>query len=460
MTTYDLAVNNGLVVNATHKELANIGVQDGKIVTISQEPLAGKETIDAKGKWVIPGVVDTHIHFALKQGQGDSAVMTEDDYTSGPIASAVGGVTTFVDYAICPQNRTLKDFLQERMALAEKGSCIDYSFHGGITNSSPAALKEIKPVIDMGVPSFKFFMTYRKWGFAVGMGFLLEVFKLLKEYNGVPCIHCEQDEIIEFLREIYKDEKSMDYFGLSRPDFSEEISIAELVILARETGSRLHVVHLSTEKGLNVIRDAKRKGIRVRTETCPHYLFYNDEVFKREDGYLYTMTPPLRPKGNNEALWQGLLDGSIQILTSDHNALGKNIKLAHPHWLDVPPGLGGSEMNLTFLHSEGVVKRGMTPEKMVDLLATAPAGEFGVVGKGKLEVGYDADMVVFNPNEERTVSFKDLATPGGFTIYEGVKMKGWPEMTISRGEVIVKERKFIGKTGRGRFIKRSIDPTQ
>ena len=135
------------------------------------------------------------------------------------------------------------------MALAEKGSCIDYSFHGGITNSSPAALKEIKPVIDMGVPSFKFFMTYRKWGFAVGMGFLLEVFKLLKEYNGVPCIHCEQDEIIEFLREIYKDEKSMQYFGLSRPDFSEEVSIAELVILARETGSRLHVVHLSTEKG-------------------------------------------------------------------------------------------------------------------------------------------------------------------------------------------------------------------
>jgi dihydropyrimidinase len=460
MDTYDLAVNNGLVINSTHKEKASLGVRDGKIVAVSQEPLTARNVIDAGGKWVIPGVVDTHIHFALKQGQGDSAVMTEDDYTTGPIASAVGGVTTFVDYAICPQDRKLRPFLDERIAMADKGSCIDYGFHSGITNSSQETLKEIKGVVDMGIPSFKFFMTYRKWGFAVGMGFLLEVFKLLKEYNGVACIHCEQDEIIEFLREKYKGETSMEYFGLSRPDFSEEISIAELAILARETGSRLHVVHLSTEKGLNAIRNAKREGIRVRTETCPHYLYYSDEVFKRKDGYLYTMTPPLRPKGNAEALWQGLLDGSIQILTSDHNALGKNIKLAHPGWLDVPPGLGGSEMNLTFLHSEGVVKRGMTPEKMVDLLSSAPAEEFGVPGKGRLEVGFDADLVVFNPETVREVKFGEMATPGGFTIYEGAKMQGWPDMTISRGEVIVKERKFIGKTGRGRFIKRSIDPSK
>ena len=250
MNEYDLVVNNGLVVNSTHSEYVNLGVQDGKVVILSKELLNAKHVIDARGKWVLPGVVDTHVHFAFKQGQGDTSVMTEDDYVTGPIASAVGGVTTFVDYAVCPQNRTLKSFLEERIAMADKGSCIDYSFHSGITNSSPATLKEIKGVVDMGVPSFKFFTTYRKWGFAVGLGFLLEAFKLLREYNGVACIHCEQDEIIEFLRDIYKDETSMEYFGLSRPDFSEEISIAELVILARETGARLHVVHLSTEKGL------------------------------------------------------------------------------------------------------------------------------------------------------------------------------------------------------------------
>jgi dihydropyrimidinase len=457
MENYDLAVNNGLIINSTHKEYANLGVKDGKIVVISKEPISAKNEIDAKGKWVIPGVVDTHVHFALKQGQGDTAVITDDNYETGPIASAVGGVTTFVDYAICPQNRSLKSFLNERIEMADKGSCIDFGFHSGITNSSPESLKEIQGVVEMGIPSFKFFMTYRKWGFAVGMGFLWEVFKILKELNGTACIHCEQDEIIEFLREKHKDEKSMEYFGLTRPDFSEEISVAELAILAREAGSRLHIVHLTTEKALNVIRNAKAQGVRIRTETCPHYLFYTDEVFKRKDGYLYTMTPPLRPKGNSEAMWKGLMDGSIQILTSDHNALGKEVKLKHPGWLDVPPGLGGSELNLTFLHSEGVVKRKMTPEKMVSLLSTSPAEEFGVHGKGRLEVGFDADMVVFNPNEEREIKFNELATPGGFSIYEGVKMKGWPELTISRGEIIVKNRKFVGKTGRGHFIKRSID---
>ena len=460
MNTYDLAVNNGLIVNSTHKEVANLGVKDGKIAIISKEPIPAKTEVDAKGKWVIPGVVDTHVHFALKQGQGDSAVMTEDDYETGPIASAVGGVTTFVDYAICPQDRTLKSFLNERIEMANKGSCIDFGFHSGITNSSLETLKEVQGVVEMGIPSFKFFMTYRKWGFAVGMGFLWEVFKLLKQFNGTACIHCEQDEIIEFLTNEFKDEKSMEYFGLSRPDFSEEISVAELAILAREAGSRLHVVHLTTEKALNVIRNAKAQGVRIRTETCPHYLFYSDEVYKREDGYLYTMTPPLRPKGNSEALWKGLMDGSIQILTSDHNALGKELKKSHPGWMNVPPGLGGSEMSLTFLHSEGVVKRKMTPEKMVDLLSSAPAEEFGVTGKGRLEVGYDADMVVFNPSEVKEIKHNELATPGGFSIYEGVKMQGWPEMTISRGEIIVKNRKFIGKTGRGHFIKRSIDPTK
>jgi dihydropyrimidinase len=460
MENFDLAINNGLVVNSTHKAFANLGVKDGKISILSDEPISAKHVIDAKGKWVIPGVVDTHVHFALRQGQGEDGVLSEDDYETGPIASAVGGVTTFVDYAICPQKMKLKSFLDERINLADNGSCIDYSFHCGITNTSPEVLEEIPGIVEMGIPSFKFFMTYKKWGFAVDLGFLWGVFNTLKELNGIACLHCEQDDIIEYLRNKYKDERSMEYFGSTRPDFSEEITVAEAAILAREAGSRLHIVHLTTEKALNVIRKAKAEGVKIRTETCPQYLFCSEEDFKREDGYLYTMTPPLRAKSNSEALWKGLLDGSIGILTSDHNAFGKAVKEKLSDWMTVPPGLGGSEMNLTFLHSEGVVKRNMTPERMVELLSTGPAEEFGVAGKGRLEVGYDADLVIFNPDRTKRVTFSDLATPGGFTIYEGTEMQGWPEMTISRGEVIVEDRKFIGKTGRGHFIKRNIDPTK
>jgi len=456
MTNYDLAINNGLVINSTHKVYANVGVKIGKIAAITQEPIEAKKEIDARGKWVIPGVVDTHVHFALRQGQGDDAVLSDDDYKSGPIACAVGGVTTFIDYAICPQKRRLKDFLEERIAMATEGSCIDFGFHCGITNASKQTLDDIPGIFEMGIPSFKFFTTYKKWGFSVDLGFLWDVFNLFKEHNGVACVHCEQDDILEYLKEKHKDEDSMTYFASTRPDFAEEIPVYELAVLAREAGSRVHIVHLTTEKALNVIREAKSKGVKIRTETCPHYLFYTDEVLKRDDGYLFTMTPPLRPEGNAEALWEGLKDGTIEIVASDHNAFGRAVKEKYADWRTVPPGLGGSEMLLTFLHSEGVVKRYMSPEKMVSLLSTSPAEEFGLKEKGRVEVGFDADLVLFNPNTVKTIRHQDLATPSGFSIYEGVDMQGWPEMTISRGKVIVEDRKFVGKTGVGRFIKREL----
>lgn len=456
MKMYDLVINNGLIVNDTHSILANLGITNGKITGVHQESLEGEREIDAKGKWVLPGVIDTHVHFALRQGQGEDAVLSDDDYETGPIACAIGGITTFIDYAICPQKRRLKDFIQERIGMADAGSCIDYSFHCGITNASQQTLDDIPGMFEMGIPSFKFFTTYKKWGFSVDLGFLWEVFNLLRELNGVACVHCEQDDILEFLKEKYKDEDAMRFFASTRPDFAEEIPVYELAVLAREARSRVHIVHLTTEKALNVIRRAQSEGIKIRTETCPHYLFYSDDVLEREDGYLFTMTPPLRPKGNSEALWEGLKDGSIGILASDHNAFGREVKEKYADWRTVPPGLGGSELLLTFLHSEGVVKRNMKPEKMVELLSASPAEEFGVPNKGRLDVGYDADIVIFNPNTEKVLHHEDLATPSGFSIYEGVKMQGWPEMTISRGDVIVEDRTFVGKVGRGRFIKRKI----
>jgi len=230
------------------------------------------------------------------------------------------------------------------------------------------------------------------------------------------------------------------------------------VTLARETDSRLYGVHLSTQKGLDLIRGGQADGIRIRTETCPHYLEFSEEVYKQPNGVLYTMTPPLRPVGNQEALWEGLADGSISVVASDHNAFGKVAKESHPHWLDVPPGLAGSEMVLTYLHSQGVTTGNITAERMVELLCANPAMLYGVPNKGAIKVGYDADVVLFDPGKKKVVHHQDLATPGGFTIFEGMEMQGWPEMTISRGKVIVENRKFTGEKGSGRFIERAIDP--
>jgi len=218
----------------------------------------------------------------------------------------------------------------------------------------------------------------------------------------------------------------------------------------------LHIVHLTTEKALNVIRRAQAEGVRVRTETCPHYLEFCEAVYNTPDGYLYTMTPPLRPAGNSDALWKGLKDGSIGMVTSDHNALGKQLKARKKHWLDVAPGLGGSEMVLTYLHSQGVAKGRISPERMVELISRTPARQFGIPNKGAVQVGYDADLVIFDPQEKRVVRHENLATPGGFSIFEGMNLQGWPTHTISRGEIIVDQGKFIGSAGRGRFIPRQI----
>lgn len=456
MPVFDLAINNGTVINADGRVQASVGIRKGRIVALTQQPLTAQRTIDATGKWVLPGVIDPHVHFALKQGQGDDAVMTEDDYVTGPQAAAVGGVTTFIDFAIAPRAQSPTEYLKERIALAGAGSCIDYGFHAGVCNPDPVVLKEYPGIVDLGIPSFKFFVTYRKWGFAVDLGFLMASLETLRDLNGVACLHAEQDEVIEYLRAKHAAEPDLVYHSWTRPDFSEEISVHEAVTLARETRSRLYVVHLTTRKALNVIRQAQAQGVAVRTETCPHYLTFTDEVYKEDRGILYTITPPLRPPGNREALWVGLQDGSISVVSSDHNALGADIKRSRPHWLDVPPGLGGSEMVLTFLHSEGVARGRISPERMVELLSANPAKLFGVPAKGAVRVGYDADLVVFDPAVTRTVHHEDLATPGGFTIFEGMEMIGWPTHTISQGEVIVENRQFVGQPGRGRFIPRQI----
>jgi dihydropyrimidinase len=455
---HDLAINNGLIVNSTGMTKTNVGIQNGKISSINESPLNGHKVIDAKGKWIIPGVIDAHVHFALKQGQGDDATQTEDDYESGPIASAIGGVTTFLDYAISPRTQSPISYLQERIKLAEQGSCIDFGFHAGITDPNLKMLDLFPQIVSMGIPSFKFFVTYKKWGFAVNLGFLFDAMSHLCQLGGIACVHCEHDEIIEYLREKYASENDLIYHSRSRPDFSEEIAIQEVMTLARETGCRLFIVHLSTSKGLEAIRYGQSKGIKVQTETCPHYLEFSDDVYTDITGRLSVMTPPLRPKGNSEELWKGVRDGSIKIFASDHNALGKVVKEKYSHWSEIPPGLGGSEMLLTYLHSQGVAQGRITPEKMVALLSTNPASLFGIKNKGKVALGYDADLVVFDPQLERTISFQDLVTPAGFTIYEGMKMKGYPEMTMSNGRVIVDRGKFVGQKGSGKFVERKIDP--
>ncbi len=456
MPDLDLALNGGTVVNADGRWAANVGIRGGRIVTLTAEPLNAQKVIDATGQLILPGAIDSHVHFQLKQGQGEKATVTEDDYTTGPISAARGGVTTFIDFAIHPRAVPPLDYLTERMEMAAEGSCIDYAFHAGIVDPRPEIIEQFPAIMDLGIPSFKFFVTYRKWGFAVDLGFLMAAMQKIHTLGGTACLHAEQDEILEWLRTQHAGEKELIYHSLTRPDFSEEIAIYEAAVLARETGCPLYIVHLSTAKGLAVIRRAKADGIRITTETCPHYLAFNHEVFHRPEGVLYTMTPPLRAPGNSEALWEGLADGSISVVSSDHNALGAKVKQSRPHFLDVPPGLAGTESLLPYLYSEGVAKGRITLERMVDLLSTAPARIYGLSNKGAVRVGHDADLVVLDPKSEYVVHAADQYLPVGFTIFEGMTFTGRPMLTISQGQVIVDHGQFVGRRGSGRFIARKL----
>ena len=288
------------------------------------------------------------------------------------------------------------------------------------------------------------------------LGFLMVAMHKIKSLGGMACLHAEQDEILEWLRTQHAADSDLMQHSLTRPDFSEEIAIYEAAVLARETGCPLYIVHLSTAKGLSVIRRAKADGIPITTETCPHYLAYSHDVYRRPDGVLFTMTPPLRPAGNSDALWQGLADGSISVISSDHNALGAKVKQTRPHFLDVPPGLAGTEHLLPYAYSEGVATGRFSVERLVELISAAPARIYGLPNKGAVRVGFDADLVVFDPQAQYVVQAADQHLPVGFTIFEGMTFTGKPTHTLSQGKVIVDGGQFVGHPGSGRFIERKL----
>ncbi len=453
---FDLAIQGGTVINADGRCKANVGVSEGRIVALSAEPLKAKRVIDASDCWVLPGVVDAHVHFDLSQGQGADADRTCDDYVSGPRSAALGGVTTFIDFAIQKQGRRAMEEIRSRIARAAEGSCIDFSFHGGLTNANQSTLDEVASLVDLGVTSFKIFMAYKKWGFGVDLGFVMQVMREAARCGAMICVHAENDEIIESSRAYYHElgHREMIYHSLSRPPVSEEIAMLDVLLAARETRCAVYFVHVTTEGGLKEIAKYRRHGLSVFAETCPHYLAFNDSVYAGEDGVMYTMTPPLRPPGHSEALWHGVVGGDIDVVASDHNSFSAKLKHKATGFFDVAPGLSGTATLFPYLFTHGVDAGRISPERLVALLSTHPARIYRVPNKGKVAIGYDADLLVVDPRKTFTARAADLMMGEGYTIFEGQQMKGRPLFTCCRGEAVVEEGRFVGEAGRGRFLKR------
>jgi len=453
----DCKIVNGTIVTATDMYRADVGINKGKIAQIAkkiQEP-AG-EVIDARGHFVFPGGIDIHTHLDMPFG----GTVSSDDFETGTIAAAFGGTTTIVDFAIQGKRMSLKGALKTWMEKAEGKAVIDYGFHVAITDLTKKVLAEIPELVALGVPSFKCFLAY-KGALMIDDGALYEVLLKCKQAGALVMIHAENGDVLDVLINDFLSQGKTDpkYHALSRPPEAEGEATGRGIALARMAGAPIYIVHLTCKEALNKVKEARDAGFPVLAETCPQYLLksYQNYLEPGFEGAKYVMSPPLRDKSNWDVLWKGLATGDLQVVSTDHcpfNFKGQK-DMGKDSFAAIPNGAPGIEHRLILLFNEAVKKKRLGLNRFVELVSTAPAKLFGLFPqKGAVAVGSDADLVLFDPRAPVEIRAKTHHQNVDYTLYEGFKGKGVPKIVLSNGTVIIRDGKFMGQPGAGRFLKR------
>ena len=450
----------GTIVNATGRYVADVFADGDKIKTIGTDlDNPADEVVDAKGHYILPGAIDPHTHLCMPF----MGTYAQDDYETGTIAAACGGVTCVVDFDLQQKGETLLEALERKKALAEGKVVVDYSLHPAVMDPRPEVIEEVKNACqDYGTPSFKIFMVY---DFRVDDAIMIELLEKTKQYGGLVQVHAENVHVIDHMNAVLEKEGKLDpyYHAVSRPNLAEEEAIYRASKMVEMSGSRIYIVHLSSKEGLWIVKQARDRGVHIYAETCPQYLLLDDERYKEPDwnGAKYVMSPPLRTKESNAALWEGLRGGDLQVVATDHcpfDFKGKKDMNGKDDYKKIPNGAPGIETLLIMLHSEGVAKGRISLEKMVDVLSSGTARMFGLKDKGEIAVGKDADIVVFNPDQKFTVTQSKLHMNVDYTPYEGFEVTGMPSAVYSRGKKVSQwngeQMEFVGEVGRGKFIKR------
>lgn len=450
--TYDLVIKNGQLITANETFMADLAITGERIAAIGSN-LSGQHEIDATGLYVLPGAIDGHVHLTDPTSFAPYTP-TADSFATGSRAAAFGGVTTLIDFAQPDPGQSLVEALERRQEDADGQTVIDYSLHLNLRDSDPARLTEIPAIFARGVPSFKFFMAYE--GYRLPDEALFRAMEAVAANNGLAIVHAENDDIIQELqRRMAAEGKSGPrWYAATCPSIMEGEAVHRALALAHLAGVGVLIYHISCSEAVRELRLAKARGQLAFGEVCPQYLVLTDDVYQRDDLYAQSLMirPPLRDITHQGALWQGLADGSLDIVSTDHNPRHPQEKPPHH-----PAGTASIETRLALLYAFGVRNGYLSLNRWVDACCTRPARLFGLSQKGHLAPGYDADIVLFDPRKEATFSSQTLHSAIDFCTYEGIYVTGFPVMTLSRGEVIVDGGEFVGQLGRGRFIERSFE---
>ncbi|MEW6741793.1 MAG: dihydropyrimidinase [Planctomycetota bacterium] len=456
-------ITNGTVVTDKAQWVGDILCREGRIAALGMglEKQRGDVVVDAAGQYVFPGGIDPHVHMELAvKGEGGAGLVSADDFETGTAAGLAGGTTTIIDFVHPERGQEMLEALRARHAQATK-SVVDYAFHMAVTSWSETAREGIERCVrDQGIPSLKAYMAYRA---TVGIdeAGLLAAMQTARELDALVMVHAEDGDAIDRRREaLFAEGKTAPRFhAVSRPPESEYAAVRRLVELARMTGARTYVVHVSCAESAHAIAEARSQGLKILGETCPQYLLLDDSVYEKSDleTAACVMSPPIRPRAHQEALWTALSGGNLQVVATDHCPFdskgGKDRGLTD--FRAIPSGAAGIEHRLSLLYTYGVRSGRLSVQQFVDCVSVRPAKVFGLYPrKGSIRIGADADLVVWDAEATGCIRASTHRHRCDTSIFEGWTLRGMPSTVVAGGRVQYRNGKLDVKRGGGRYLPR------
>ncbi len=458
MADFDLVIRNGTVATAADVFKADVGVMDGRITALGAALGSGRREIDAGGKLVLPGGIDSHCHIAQVSSMG---IATADDFLSGSRSAAAGGNTTLIPFAAQHKGQSLRKVVEDYHRQAEGKAIIDYAFHLIISDPRPDVLgQELPALIQDGYTSFKIYLTYD--ALKLSDRETLEVLALARREGALVMVHAENHDVITFLTErlLAAGHTAPKFHAVAHAAIAEREATHRAISLAEIIDVPILIVHVSGREAIDQIAWARGRGLKIYAETCPQYLFLSTEDLDQPgmEGARCMCSPPPRDKANQELVWRGLETGVFDVFSSDHapyrmDASGKLHHGPNAHFKKIGNGVPGLEVRLPLLFSEGVRTGRLDLTKFVALASTTAAKLYGLYPrKGTIAVGADADIAIWDPEKSVTIRQADLHDAMDYTPYEGRRVTGWPVTTLSRGEIVWGDGEIKGKAGRGKFL--------